>query len=98
MSVAWNARVDFRGPAIDSTGQRPRVFDSLRSQPCGHVQAAHTMMTIADNVFVAVKALQVRGNHPHRNQFPSINPADVVLPLFADVDQEKLFTGLTTAL
>jgi hypothetical protein len=56
------------------------------------------MMTIADYVFVHVQRLQTRRDHPHGNQPAAVDPAGVVFPLLADINQQKFFTGLAPTL
>src|SRR5947207_13848127 len=56
------------------------------------------MMTITDNVITAVKRLQISGNGAHGYERGAFNAAQIIFPLLANIDEQKVISGLSTSL
>src|SRR6266436_4760075 len=94
--VPWNSGINLGGPAINSAGQRFRARHSLAAQPNRHVQAAHSVMAVANHFVIGVQRLQIRGNRAHGNQLRAGDAANLKFPRLAHVHQQNAVAALQT--
>src|SRR6266436_2017210 len=92
--VPWNSGINLGGPAINSAGQRFRARHSLAAQPNRHVQAAHSVMAVANHFVIGVQRLQIRGNRAHGNQLRAGDAANLKFPRLAHVHQQNAVAAL----
>jgi len=54
--------IDFKGPAVDAAGEGFGSGDALLAEPVDYIEAAHTVVAVADDRFFGVELLEIRGN------------------------------------
>src|SRR6266403_3712068 len=92
--IPWNRRINLRRPPVNSAGQRFRTRHSLATQPNGHVQAAHAVMTVANHFVIRVQHLQIRGNCSHGNQLRACDAANLKFPRLPHIFQKHAIAAL----
>src|SRR4029077_8507304 len=93
-SVARNLGIDLERPAIDAASHGLGGFDALVAEPVGNIEAAHAVMTEADDVVVGVELLKIRGNGAHGNEHSACDAAEGVFVGLTDINEEEFITAV----
>src|SRR5450631_2494110 len=94
ISVSGHRGIDVGRPALDAPRERLGALDALKAQPGRGIQAAHAVMAVANYFVHAEKSVYVCGQGAERHQLGAFNPAQIVFPWLADIDEDELFAAI----
>ena len=89
--ITRDARIDFEGPAVDAAGEGFGSGDALLAEPVDYIKASHAVVAVADDRFVGVELLEIRGNRAHRDEDGAFDAALGVFPGFSHVNEDEFF-------
>jgi len=95
-SIAGNPGIDFGGPAIDASGHGFGGWHALVAEPVGHVEAAHTVVAEANDIFAGIELLKICRDCAHGDEQGAVNTAKSVFVRFADVNEQEFFAAVET--
>src|SRR5271165_6602712 len=94
-SVQRHLRIHRPRPSVDSTAHGLNLLISLLTEPIGHAQRAHAVMTHDDNMIVRSKFLvSARGNVSHWNVLRPFDAGGFVFPQLTNIDERECFSAL----
>src|ERR1700680_2275722 len=88
-SIPRNLRIDLDRPAFDAACHRFCALDTLLPEPHRGIEAAHSVVAIANHFVRIEQRIQVGWERTEWDQLCAWNLAKVVFPLRADIDQQQ---------